>query len=74
MAIAVVGEPVIGGRKFLETLTSNAGEITGEFRILSEDHGASRHESIDQRLLPHWLSERNTNPLTEHRSRLSKKR
>ena len=53
MAIAAVGELVVGGREFLETLRSDAGEISGEFSVFGEDHRSSRHEAVDQRLLPH---------------------
>lgn len=53
MAIAVVGELVIGSGKFLETLRCDAREITGELSVLGEDHRASSHEAIDQRLLAH---------------------
>lgn len=53
MAITVVSELVVSSGKFLETLTGYAGEIAGEFRVLGEDHGAPRHEAIDQGLLAH---------------------
>lgn len=53
MTIAVVGELVIGSGEFLETLRCDAREITGELGVLGEDHRASSHEAIDQRLLAH---------------------
>lgn len=53
MAIAVIGKLVVGSRELLETLSRDAGEITGELGILGEDHRTTRHEAVDQRLLPH---------------------
>ena len=53
MAIAVIGELVVGGREFLEALRSDAGEIPGELREFSEGHRSTSHEAVDQRLLAH---------------------
>ena len=53
VAIAVVSELVIGGRKLLEALRSYAGEVACEFRVLRQKHRPARHEAVDQRLLPH---------------------
>lgn len=54
MVIAVVSElAVAGGRKLLETLSSNRREITGELGILGEDHSASGDEAVDKRFLTH---------------------
>ncbi|GMQ07943.1 hypothetical protein CsSME_00051915 [Camellia sinensis var. sinensis] len=53
VAIAVVGELVVGGREFLEALRSDAREISGEFGEFGENHCSSSHEAVDQRLLPH---------------------
>lgn len=53
MAIAVVGEPVVGGREFLEALGGYAREVSGELRELGQDHRPSRHKAVDQRLLAH---------------------
>ena len=53
MAIAIVGEFVIGSRQFLEALKSNGIEIPTVFGVLSENHGSTSDESVDQRLLRH---------------------
>lgn len=53
VAIAIVGEFVIGGGEFLEALKSNGIEIPAVLGILSENHGAASDESVDQRLLRH---------------------
>lgn len=53
VAITVVGELVVGSRKLLEALGSDAREISGELRVLRQNHRASSHEAVDQRLLPH---------------------
>jgi len=57
MVIAVVSElAVAGGRKLLETLSSNRREIACEFGILGEDHSSSGDEAIDKRFLTHFES------------------
>lgn len=56
MAVAVVGEAVVGGRKLLEALRRDAREIPRELRVLGEDHRSSRDEAVDQRLLAHFPS------------------
>jgi hypothetical protein len=53
VAIAVVGEPVVGGREFLQALGGYAREVSGELRELGHDHRPSRHKAVDQRLLAH---------------------
>lgn len=53
MAVAVVGELVVGSRELLEALGGDAGEISGELRVLGQNHSAPSHEAVDQRLLPH---------------------
>lgn len=54
MVIAVVSElAVAGGRKLLETLSSNRREITGELGVLGQNHCASGDEAVDKRLLAH---------------------
>lgn len=53
VAIAIVGELVVGSRELLEALGGDAGEIPGELRELGQDHRPSSHEAVDQRLLPH---------------------
>lgn len=35
VAVAIVSELVVARRKFLETLSSYAGEVSGELRVLS---------------------------------------
>lgn len=55
MAIAAVSELVVSCRKFLETLSGYAREVTREIGVISQNHRASSHEAIDQRLLPHLL-------------------
>ena len=53
MAIAIVCEFVIARWKLLEALRSDGGEVPRELGVFRQDHRASRHETIDQRLLPH---------------------
>lgn len=53
MAIAGIGELVVRSREFLETLSGDTGEITSELGVLGEYHSSTRHEAVDQRLLPH---------------------
>ena len=65
MAVAVVGELVVSRRKLLEALRSYAGEVAGEFRELGENHRPTRHEAVDQRLLPHRFRFPNPNPKRE---------
>ena len=55
MGVAVVGELVVGGGKLLEALEGYGVEIAAEFGVLGQNHSASRHEGVDQRLLPHLL-------------------
>lgn len=53
MAIAIVCEFVIARWKLLEALRSDGGEVPRELGVFRQDHRASCHETIDQRLLPH---------------------
>lgn len=55
MAITIVGEPVIARGELLKALTSNAGEISGELGVFSQDDRSPSHKGVDQRLLPHSL-------------------
>ncbi|GLT28193.1 hypothetical protein SLA2020_031430 [Shorea laevis] len=56
VSIAVVGELVARRRQLLEALRGYAGEVTGEFSELRQNHGAASNERVDQRLLPHQQS------------------
>jgi hypothetical protein len=58
VAIAIVCEFVIARWKLLEALRGNGGEVTRELGVLHQDHCASRHKTIDQRLLPHFRFEK----------------
>ncbi|KAF2292612.1 hypothetical protein GH714_026016 [Hevea brasiliensis] len=62
VAITIVCELVVGGRKFLEALSCYACKVAGELRKLCQNHRPSRHEAVDQRLLPHLLRQQNPNP------------
>jgi hypothetical protein len=62
VAVAVVGELVVRSRELLEALGGDAGEISCELRVLSQNHSAPSHEAVDQRLLPHLTTE-NPNPV-----------
>lgn len=53
MTVAIVGKFVVRGRKFLETLSGDGGEIALELGILGEDHRTASDEAVDQRLLSH---------------------
>lgn len=53
VAVAVVGEFVVGRREFLKALGGNGSEVACELGVLSEDNGVPRHEAVDQRLLSH---------------------
>jgi len=59
VAVAVVGELVVGGRELLEALERDCVKVAAEFGVLGENHCAARHERIDQRslvlVLPHLL-------------------
>lgn len=59
MAVAVVGEFIVGGRELLEALKSDGVEVAAEFSVLGKNHGAARDERVDQRSLvlvvPHLL-------------------
>lgn len=65
VAIAIVGELVVRSGKLLEALRGDASEITGELRILGEDHRSSSHEAVDQRLLPHFRKNPNSTTTTD---------
>lgn len=51
VVIAAVGELVVGGREFLKALKGDGVEVSAEFGELGEDHGSTRDEGVDQRLL-----------------------
>ena len=51
MTIAVVDDLVVWGRKLLEALCSDGGEVAFEISELGEDHRAASDEAVDQRLL-----------------------
>ena len=53
MAVAVVGKLVVAGRKLLEALSSDAGEVPRELRVRRQDHRPPGHEAVDHRLLSH---------------------
>jgi hypothetical protein len=53
VAVAVVGELVVAGGELLQALGGDGGEVAGELGVLGQHHGATRHERVDQRLLPH---------------------
>ena len=53
VAIAIVGEFVIGSRQFLEALKSNRIEIATVLGVFSENDGSTSNKSVDQRLLRH---------------------
>jgi len=59
VAVAVVGEFIVGGRKLLEALKRDGVEVAAEFGVLGKNHGAARDERVDQRSLvlvvPHLL-------------------
>lgn len=69
MAVAIVGELVVGGRELLEALGGDAGEIACELRVLGEDHRPPGDEAVDQRLLPHAPTKfENPNPRNQSKS------
>lgn len=51
--VAVVGKPVVARGELLEALRRDRGEVALELRVLGQDHRPTRHEAVDQRLLPH---------------------
>ena len=53
VAVTVVGELVVGGRELLKALEGYAGEVAAKVSVLRKDHRPTRHEAVDQRLLPH---------------------
>lgn len=52
MAIAVVGELVIGRRQPLQTLRCDRRKVAGELRVLGQYHRAACDEAVDKRFLP----------------------
>ena len=56
MAITVISELVVGGRELLKALEGYGGKVAAEVGVLRQDHRPTRHEAVDQRLLPHPLS------------------
>lgn len=57
MSITVISELLVGGRELLEALQSYAGEVAVEVSVLRQDQRPARHEAVDQRLLPHQLTD-----------------
>lgn len=55
MTIAVVGKLVVRRRKLLKALSSDGCEIAFEIGELNEDYRTTSDETIDQRLLRHFL-------------------
>lgn len=55
VAVTVVGELVVAGRKLLKALSSDGCEISLEFGEFCNDYGAASDRSIDERFLPHFL-------------------
>lgn len=53
MSVAIVGELVVSGRKLLKALEGDGVEVSAEFSVLRENYRSTRHERVDQRLLPH---------------------
>ena len=51
MAVAGVGELVVGRGELLEALCSDGGEVAFEISELGEDHRAASDEAVDQGLL-----------------------
>jgi len=58
VAVAVVGEFIVGGRELLEALKSDGVEVAAEFGVLRKNHGAARDERVDQRSLVLVVSHR----------------
>lgn len=56
VAVAVVGELVVGGGEFLEALRGDSVEVPGELGVLGQDDSPTRHEAVNQRLLAHFYS------------------
>jgi hypothetical protein len=54
VAVAIVGELVVGSRELLKALGGDTGEISSKLRVLGENHRSPSHEAVDQRLLPHF--------------------
>lgn len=61
MIITVVIELIVRWRKFLKTLRSDCGEVTGELGVFSENDSAPSNKAVDQRLLSHRLDAENDN-------------
>jgi len=72
VAITIVGESVVGRRKLLQALRGNGGEVSRKFSVLSENHGASSHEAVDQRLLPHLQKPHNTFSISQNAKRMKR--
>ena len=60
MAITVISELVVGGRELLKALEGYGGKVAAEVGVLRQDHRPTRHEAVDQRLLPHPLSRKHS--------------
>jgi hypothetical protein len=51
VAIAVVGEFVVGSWELLKALKRDRVEVTAEFGVFRENHASARNEGVDQRFL-----------------------
>jgi hypothetical protein len=51
VAIAVVGEFVVGSWELLKALKRDRVEVTAEFGVFRENHASTRNEGVDQRFL-----------------------
>lgn len=68
VAIAIVCELVVRSGELLKALRGDASEITGELRVLDEDHRSSSHKAVDQRLLPHFRKKPTSTTITDQDS------
>ena len=65
MAVAGVGELVVGRGELLEALCSDRSKVSFKLSILGENHRPTSDEAVDQILLSHFVWKkrgRETNP------------